>query len=218
MRKLWLALFAMIPLLVGGVGTANAQMHGAGGRHGVDGGHFHDGRLSHDARFQHFHTNSRMFGVTPAFWWGAPYYQDYYPVSFYDGSSAWPIYGEPGPMTYTQPDRGPVTRSGAGQSSRSRYWNYCSEPAGYYPQVQNCANGWLKVVPVVVDDHAPAIALRSKESNNAEQFAKANGCRAPVVKMNFAIFGVDNFETFSVACESERLMSVRCDSGQCRAT
>ena len=70
---------------------------------------------------------------------------------------------------------------------------------------------------VVNADHFTPSALQSKYMNDAEQFAKANGCSAPVAQMNFAAFGVDNFETFAVACESERSMSVRCDNGQCRA-
>jgi hypothetical protein len=72
-------------------------------------------------------------------------------------------------------------------------------------------------VIVVVDDHKPAVALKSKELNNAEQFAKANGCPAPMAKMNFAVVGVDNFETFSVACGGEKRMMIRCDAGQCLA-
>src|SRR6266478_9174177 len=94
----------------------------------------------------------------------------------------------------------------------SGHWYYCTDPAGYYPQVRNCAEGWLLVVP---DDHASAVALQSKELNNAEQFAKANGCRAPVAKMNLAVSGGANFEAFAVACESEGSMLVRCDKGQC---
>jgi hypothetical protein len=68
----------------------------------------------------------------------------------------------------------------------------------------------------VIDAHAPAVTLKSKELNNAEQFAKANGCPAPVARMNFAVVGVDNFESFTVACGSAGPMLVRCDTGQCR--
>jgi hypothetical protein len=69
---------------------------------------------------------------------------------------------------------------------------------------------------VVVNDHVPTVVLKSKELSNAEQFAKANGCLAPVAKMNFIVAGADNFETFTVACEGDRPMLVRCDNGQCR--
>jgi hypothetical protein len=142
MRKLWLALFAAVALLIGGVGTASAQMHGGGGGSHGGGGGWHGGHF-HDGRFHHFHTNFGVFIGAPAFWWGAPYYPYYYPYSYYDGYSyPGPVYGDPGPTTYIQQDSGT-----AGQSSGGGYWYYCTDPAGYYPQVQNCAKGWLKVVP-----------------------------------------------------------------------
>ena len=158
MRKLWLALFATVALLLGGVGTASAQMHGGGhgggggGWHGGDGGWhgggggWHGGHF-HDGRFHHFHTNFGVFIGAPAFWWGAPYYLYHYPYSYYDGSDAWPFYGDPGPTTYIQQDSETAAQSSAGQSSGAEYQYYCTDPAGYYPQVQNCAKGWLKVVP-----------------------------------------------------------------------
>ena len=33
-----------------------------------------------------------------------------------------------------------------GYDSSSIYW-YCGDPAGYYPDVQVCASGWMQVVP-----------------------------------------------------------------------
>jgi hypothetical protein len=69
---------------------------------------------------------------------------------------------------------------------------------------------------VVNADHFMPSALQSKYMNDAEQFAKANGCPAPVAKMNFAVVGVENFETFTVACGSAKPMLLLCDTGQCR--
>jgi hypothetical protein len=135
-----------------------------------------------------------VFIGVPAFWWGAPYYPYYSPVSYYDAPYASPVYGD-----------------GTTQISGGELYD-CTDQAGDYVQLQTCAEGWLKVL----DDHARAVALKSKELNNAEQFAKANGCPAPAAKMNFAVYGVDNFETFTVACGSESPMSVRCDNGRCR--
>ena len=210
MRKFWSALFATVPLLIGGVGTASAQMHGGGGG-SWHGGHFHDRRFPHDGRFHHSHTNFGVFIGAPAFWWEAPYPYSY-PVSYYDGSYAWPVYGDPGLATYIQQYSGTAAQSGAGQTSGGEFYD-CTDQAGYYSQVQTCAKSGLKVVP---DDHKPAVVLKSKELNNAEQFAKANGCSAPTAKMNFAVFGVDNFEAFTVACGTDAPMSIRCDYGQCR--
>jgi hypothetical protein len=148
MRKLWLTLVATVLLLVGGVGMASSQMHGGGGgRH--DGRFSHDGRFFHDGRFHHFHTNFSVFLGAPFFWLGAPYYPYYYPYSYYDGSYAWPVYGNPGPTTYIQQDSATAAQSGASQSGGGQYRYYCIDPAGYYPQIQNCAKVWLKVVPDV---------------------------------------------------------------------
>jgi hypothetical protein len=35
----------------------------------------------------------------------------------------------------------------AAPGAQGQYAYYCTSPAGYYPQVQTCAKGWLKVVP-----------------------------------------------------------------------
>ena len=119
MSKPWLALLAAVPLLVVGIGTASAQMHGGGNArgghahrsgawHGGDwhGSQFHDGRFFfHGRRFNSFRTNFRVFIGAPAFWWGAPSYFYSYPYA------------------------------------------YCTDPAGYYPRVPSCAKGWLKAVP-----------------------------------------------------------------------
>ena len=71
---------------------------------------------------------------------------------------------------------------------------------------------------VVDADHFTPSALQSKYMNDAEQFAKANACLTPVAKMTLAVSGVEDFETFTVACGSERsMLLVRCDNGQCRA-
>ena len=29
----------------------------------------------------------------------------------------------------------------------NQYWYYCTDPAGYYPYVQNCSKAWMQVVP-----------------------------------------------------------------------
>lgn len=117
MKKLWLALFAAVPLLLVGIGTASAQIHGVGhvrgggaghgdGWHGgaSHGGQFHDGRFFfHGRRFNGFRTNFRVFIGAPALWWGAPSYFYSYPHA------------------------------------------YCTDPGAYYPRT--CASGWLNAVP-----------------------------------------------------------------------
>lgn len=62
----------------------------------------------------------------PGWWWGSPYY--YSPP---------PVVVQPAP-TYVQP---------APPVQEPYYWYYCQTPQGYYPYVQQCPNGWMKVVP-----------------------------------------------------------------------
>ncbi|MCX7183028.1 MAG: hypothetical protein NTY92_03645 [Nitrosospira sp.] len=31
--------------------------------------------------------------------------------------------------------------------SQKNYWYYCQDPAGYYPYIRECPNGWLPVSP-----------------------------------------------------------------------
>lgn len=64
-------------------------------------------------------------------------------------------------------------------------------------------------------DYRPA-PVTSRFQSNAEQFAQANGCAAPVTKMNFSIVGAETFETFTATCASKARMSIRCDANQCR--
>src|SRR5438034_10398844 len=110
MSKVWLAFFAALTLLLGGIGSASAQMHGGGGGahgsgwHAGGGWHgrqFHEGRFP-SGRFNHFHRNFAVFIAAPGFWWGAPYYPYYYPYSYYSGSYVAPTYGDQGPATYIQ--------------------------------------------------------------------------------------------------------------------
>jgi hypothetical protein len=75
----------------------------------------------------------------------------------------------------------------------------------------------LPIIEVVNAAHFKPSALRSKYMKDAEQFAKANGCPAPVAKMKFAVVGPESFEAFAVTCGADVSMSIRCDSGRCRA-
>jgi hypothetical protein len=35
------------------------------------------------------------------------------------------------------------------EAPASSYWYYCTQPAGYFPYVQQCSQPWMKVVPQV---------------------------------------------------------------------
>jgi len=49
-------------------------------------------------------------------------------------------------VVYIQRDMGAVPQDVAPQPAPQAYY-YCSEPAGYYPQVTNCSRPWTKVIP-----------------------------------------------------------------------
>jgi hypothetical protein len=149
--------FAMILLavigLVGGIGVASAQMHG-GGSHGggfhsggFHGGGFHGGGF-HGGGFH----GSRVFvgfGFGAPWWgWGPGYYPAYYPYygayGYYPYTDYYPYAYDYEP-SYIQQDNPAYSPPRGGQ--RGGYSYYCPDPAGYYPQVQTCAKGWLRVVP-----------------------------------------------------------------------
>ncbi|MFO6296855.1 hypothetical protein [Rahnella selenatireducens] len=58
-----------------------------------------------------------------------------------------PVYYGPPPVVYVAP-----AQPQAYVEKTPNYAYYCQNPAGYYPQVQRCARGWMKVV---VSDSAP---------------------------------------------------------------
>jgi hypothetical protein len=162
--------FAMILIaavgLVGGIGVASAQMHG--GSHGgggvrasgqghsggswQGGGHWRGGNW-------HGHGSRVFIGLgfgAPWLGWGWPaYYPAYYP--YYAGYyPAYPAYAADYPYgyeygyddmapSYVQKDAPAYGQPRSGQ--RGEYLYYCPDPAGYYPQVATCAQGWLRVVP-----------------------------------------------------------------------
>jgi hypothetical protein len=86
----------------------------------------------------------------PAYWGGWPYawgaaYALPYAVAPIVVNSA------PPPQVIVQP---------AHQAPADSYWYYCTQPAGYFPYVQNCAQPWMKVVPQVPgrNDAPPQLA------------------------------------------------------------
>ncbi len=170
MKRIALAVFAAVGLAVGS-GSALAQHGGRDGGAGHGGGSHSGGGGSHSGGHGGWHGGGHGFhggshfrvGIGfPGFYWGPgfgyPYYGYYggYPYTtapyyaaypYYDGApysyySSEPVYTEQGSGAYIQRDMNPGT-----QRSEPQYSYYCPDPAGYYPQLQNCPKGWLKVVP-----------------------------------------------------------------------
>ena len=93
------------------------------------------------------------FGIAigaPFGYWGAGYYPYYDP--YYYPLYAGPVYADPvysPPVAYSEPSQPVYTQQDPG------YRYYCPDPAGYYPSIQNCSRGWLKVVPDSATQSAP---------------------------------------------------------------
>lgn len=140
-----------------GGGSWSGGSHGGGSWHG--GGNWHGGGW-HGSRIGF----SVGFGF-PYYYWGPGYYGYPYAYAYpypygYDGYSS---YYDAAPQTYIQRDTGdaiepaaPPQRGQYSSPQRSQYSYYCTDPAGYYPQVANCPSGWLTVVPNGAPRAAPA--------------------------------------------------------------
>lgn len=121
----------------GGGFHGGGNFHG-GGFHG--GGNFHGGHFGGGFRGHGFHGRGfRGFGSVvigaPFFWPG--YYYDYPAYSYYDSPSYYDDYPT---QVYVEPPA----------SAQPQVQYYCPD-TGYYPTVQTCPQGWLRVVP----DNAP---------------------------------------------------------------
>ena len=91
-------------------------------------------RRSHHGR----HGNFGIY-LAPSFGWR------YYPPPYYYP----PTYYYPPAYYYPPPQPPPVyiERPLAEQAPPQAYWYYCTDPEGYYPTIQECPGGWLKVLP-----------------------------------------------------------------------
>ena len=159
MKKFLIAAAAALALATVAT-TASAQHSGASHSGGSWSGGSHSGGSWHGSSNWHgggWHGSrigiSLGFGF-PYYYWGPAYYgYPYayaypYPYAYYDGYSA---YDDAVPQTYIQRDSGDAVAPAA-PAQRSQYSYYCTNPAGYYPQIANCPSGWLTVVP----NNAPA--------------------------------------------------------------
>ena len=113
-------------LAAGGVwDEAEADRGRRGGRHhhGFHGKHFHGPRFYVGPRFYPYYYGSYYYGG---------YYYGYVP----------PVVVTPPPVVIAPPPPSYVERAPV-----SQYWHYCQDPAGYYPEVQQCPGGWTQVPP-----------------------------------------------------------------------
>jgi hypothetical protein len=120
-----------------GGGFHGGGFHGGGNFHGGDfhGGHFGRGFHGHGFHGRGFRGFGTVVIGAPFFWPG--YYYDYPPYSYYDS----PSYYDYPTQVYVEPPA---------PSGQPQVQYYCPD-TGYYPTVQTCPRGWLRVVP----DNAP---------------------------------------------------------------
>lgn len=121
MKKLFWGLLTGFALAC--VASASYAQHHSGEFHGPGAG-FHASRF-HNGGFHHSHDG--RFLARLAFLVGVPFFRG---AAFH-------------PYAYNYPDYDDYASSyGPPQSA---YWYYCPDQ-GYYPAIQTCLNGWLRVV------------------------------------------------------------------------
>ncbi len=102
------------------------------------------------ARGGHGHRHFN-FGISiggPGFGYGSGFYGP----GFYGGyaSPFWntPYYRVPPPVVVPVIPPVYIQKEQPGMvQTQIRYWYYCLNPAGYYPDIQDCPNGWMPVAP-----------------------------------------------------------------------
>ncbi len=93
----------------------------------------------------HAWRHSRVFFSTSVFI-GAPFFvgAPFFPVW---GWGPWyPSYAPPAPVVIREAPQAYVQPPTV-QAAPASYWYYCADAKAYYPYVQQCPGGWLKVVP-----------------------------------------------------------------------
>lgn len=120
----------------GGGGWSGGHGSGWSGGHGSwhGGGHFNGGHGFNHFRGRGFVGFGSVFLGWP-YWWGPAYY-GYPSYTYYDA----PAYYDYPTEVYVEPSN-PQAPAAAPPSQF-----YCPD-TGYYPAVQTCPRGWLRVVP-----------------------------------------------------------------------
>jgi len=138
MKRLATALFLIVALLLVPAGASHADGHG-GGHGGWHGGGWHGG---HGGWHGGWHGGVFIGGP----WWWGPYpYVGPYPYAYPYGYYPPTYYPYPpavvdGPSVY-------IEQQAAPEGPSQGYWYYCASAQAYYPTVQKCREGWIKVPP-----------------------------------------------------------------------
>ena len=99
---------------------------------------------SHAWQGGHWHGGSRVFvGVGVGPWWGYPYW--YYPPPYYAYSPPTVVVQQAPVYVEQQMPPAPPVAPAPAAPAQQQFWYYCQPSAGYYPNVQTCAEPWVKV-------------------------------------------------------------------------
>jgi hypothetical protein len=78
--------------------------------------------------------------------YGFPYTYAYpYPAGY--PLASFPVVINATPITQTYIQKEPIAEATIQPAPSGNYWYYCTEPAGYFPYVQNCSQPWITVTP-----------------------------------------------------------------------
>src|SRR5262245_3400435 len=126
---------ALTLTLLPAVPVVEVEGRGHSGRGGdrLDG---HPGSHGH----HHFHGRAVLIiggGIWAPFWWGP------YPYLPYPGYPYLPPVVVEQPPVYIQQ----APPAGATATLEPGYWYYCESAKAYYPIVQQCPAGWVKIAP-----------------------------------------------------------------------
>jgi len=135
---------ALLLATVGAWDDAEASDRRRGRDHGFHGSRFHGPRVfvgPHVFVGPRFHVGPRAYPYY-GHYYGSYYAYPYYYDPYYYGYAAPPVVVPP-PVVVTPPPTSYVERP----QPATQYWHYCQDPAGYYPDVQQCPGGWIQVAP-----------------------------------------------------------------------
>lgn len=139
---------------VGGPGFSGGRQGGVG-RPGFSGGRYAGGGWNRGGRVGIYlgAPIGFSYGSYPYSFYGAPYYGSSY---YYPAPAYYPLV-QPAPVTYIERSDEPQIAAqeapiDSSQDVQGSWWYYCVDAKAYYPYVNQCPGGWLRVAPQPAPD------------------------------------------------------------------
>ncbi|MFZ1548265.1 MAG: hypothetical protein WAT12_14410 [Candidatus Nitrotoga sp.] len=106
------------------------------------------------------------YGYNPYSYYRAPFYgvPYSYPPAYYPSVPTYYPMVQPVPMTYVERSDEPQigtqeAPNDSSQDTQESWWYYCVDAKAYYPYVNQCPGGWLRVAPQPAPDSGDQPAL-----------------------------------------------------------